>query len=316
MDEITYFLKSFDLSSKPTKKLTFSYINKDEELNSSIEEIKHSHKISIDCEGEDLSRRGSLSTIQIKIESGEIFIFDYLVLKEKLITCIRKILEDEKILKITWDFRNDNDCLYHKFNIQIKNMIDVQLIEFWSESVLDKHSSQLGREWLKLIQAGKHAWKALYLPSLKAGKENINFSEFMNRPISEKLLEYCANDVDIIYEKYSLYEKEMTEKDRLFFLKCSEDYARMFSKLNIRKYDKMEQNEVMPIFLFITSYSFRDCSFCGFRVPLEAFSKNGKKCYRCLLKKKLIEREENIQKEIEEMRDYECYGSSGDDEFD
>lgn len=315
MNDLTFLLKSLELTSKPANKLAYSYISNEEELNLSFEEIKKTKKFSIDCEGGDLSRKGSLSTIQIKIESGKIYIFDYLLLKEHLPKYLRTILEDESFLKITWDFRNDYDCLYHQFYIQTKNIIDVQLIEFWSKSSLEKNSSQLGREWLKLIQAGKYSWKELYLPSLKAEKKSINFSEFMNRPLTEKLLEYCANDVDIIFEKFRLYEAELTVKDYSYFLKFSEIYARMFSNLTSRKYDKMEENEVMPIFIFITSFPYRDCNLCGYRVPEEAFSKNGKKCYRCLLKKKLIEREENIQKEIKEMRDYGDYGGS-DDEYD
>lgn len=305
----------FNVPIQPSKPLIYEYIQKKEDLESSFIEIKKAAKISIDCEGEHLSRKGHLSTVQIKIEDGKLFIFDYLLLKEDLIQSLREILEDEKLTKLTWDFRNDYDLLSHQFNIHALNIIDVQLLDFWSNTSLNKNSDKLAEDWYKQIQSGKVAWKKLVLPSLKKNRfEKINYSEFLKRPLTDKLLEYSARDVSLIFERFGDLEKEMNTFKNFNFLKCSLQYVRMYSDLGCRDYNEWEANEVMPVHIFVQSNSFCECSFCRYRVPKETLTKINKRCLRCLLKKKLLEKEEAHSKDDDDdggCFNYQYHGDSG-----
>ena len=111
------------------------YIDEIHSLSAAISDLMSSKIIAVDCEGVDLSRKGDLSTIQKKNEK-QIYIFDYVLLGPALIPEMKKILENENILKLAFDFRNDYDCLLHLNKIKCRNVLDVQILEFLSKTSL------------------------------------------------------------------------------------------------------------------------------------------------------------------------------------
>ncbi len=84
--------------------------------------------ISFDCEGVNLGAKGQLTIVEIGTLKGEAFIFDLLVCPELMSDGgLRSILEDETIIKIIHDCRNDSHNLYTQFNVLLRNIFDTQV---------------------------------------------------------------------------------------------------------------------------------------------------------------------------------------------
>lgn len=84
--------------------------------------------ISVDCEGVNLGTKGQLTILEIGTVRGEAFIFDLLLCPELMNDGgLRGILEDENIIKIIHDCRNDSYNLYSQFNILLRNVFDTQV---------------------------------------------------------------------------------------------------------------------------------------------------------------------------------------------
>ena len=48
---------------------------------------------------------------------------------------LKKLLEDENVTKLMWDFRSDNNALIFQFDIRIAGVVDLQLLEIaWNVS--------------------------------------------------------------------------------------------------------------------------------------------------------------------------------------
>lgn len=84
--------------------------------------------ISFDCEGVNLGVKGQLTIIEIGTIRGEAFIFD-LQQCPQLMTDggLKNILEDENIIKIIHDCRNDSFNLYTQYNVLLRNVFDTQV---------------------------------------------------------------------------------------------------------------------------------------------------------------------------------------------
>lgn len=84
--------------------------------------------ISIDCEGVNLGAKGQLTILEIGTVRGEAFIFDLLLCPELMNDGgLRDILEDDNIIKIIHDCRNDSYNLYAQFNVLLRNVFDTQV---------------------------------------------------------------------------------------------------------------------------------------------------------------------------------------------
>lgn len=84
--------------------------------------------ISFDCEGVNLGAKGQLTVVEIGTLRGEAFIFDLLVCPELVNDGgLRSILEDESVIKIIHDCRNDSHNLYTQYNVLLRNVFDTQV---------------------------------------------------------------------------------------------------------------------------------------------------------------------------------------------
>jgi len=92
----------------------------------------------IDLEGVNLSREGSISTLQIHIApQNKSYLVDVHTLgskafdtSDKLDNTLRSVLQSELVPKVFFDVRNDSDALYSHFHISLAGVIDLQVMEF------------------------------------------------------------------------------------------------------------------------------------------------------------------------------------------
>lgn len=84
--------------------------------------------ISLDCEGINLGIKGELTLIEIGTVRGEAFIFDVLTCPD-IITegGLKALLENDKVIKVIHDCRNDSVNLYSQFKVLLRNVFDTQV---------------------------------------------------------------------------------------------------------------------------------------------------------------------------------------------
>lgn len=88
--------------------------------------------ISFDCEGVNLGIKGQLTIIEIGTVRGEAFIFDLQQCPAMVIDGgLKQLLEDDNVIKIIHDCRNDSYNLYAQYNILLKNVFDTQVRKFF-----------------------------------------------------------------------------------------------------------------------------------------------------------------------------------------
>ncbi len=112
-------------------------------------EEKQSH-IYVDCEGDDLGCPGGrLGLVQVGVET-DIYLID-VIKYEQAIPALKKILENEKLIKIMWDPRNDFSELWHGHQIHLQTVLDLQLLRIYI-----RESWRIGtRGWIKLEGMGR-----------------------------------------------------------------------------------------------------------------------------------------------------------------
>lgn len=155
--------------------------------------------ISFDCEGVNLGVKGQLTVIEIGTIRGEAFIFD-LQACPLLITDggLRQILEDETIIKIIHDCRNDAYNLYTQFNVLIKNVFDTQS----AHAILQFQDT--GKQVYKVKNVSLNTLCEMYNAPINPMKDQLKNiykrdpKYWSRRPLTRDMLLYAASDVLVL----------------------------------------------------------------------------------------------------------------------
>lgn len=167
--------------------------------------------IFVDLEGIDLSRHGSISILQLLIPPTpvvhlvDIFrmqghAFESPGTKDKT---LKDILESDQYVKVFFDVRNDSDALFSHFGVDLKGVLDLQLVEYASRPTAGRlikglakcisEDHQMGctesRKWTQVKEAGQ---------KLFAPERGGAYAVFNERPLPEALRDYCVQDVMIL----------------------------------------------------------------------------------------------------------------------
>eukprot|EP00898_Chlorokybus_atmophyticus_P008834 jgi/Chlat1/8952/Chrsp94S00694 len=152
-------------------------------------------RVGIDCEGISLSKTGRLCLVQVATE-GFVALLDPVgaMLKSgtdysAVVGLMCKLLEDERIVKVVHDGRQDALALYHQLGITLRNVVDTQ--------VLAQQITNGQREGLnKLLQK--------YNLPANGHKDAMDHSQWAKRPLNQVQIEYAAADVN---QLLALYDK-------------------------------------------------------------------------------------------------------------
>jgi exonuclease 3'-5' domain-containing protein 1 len=162
----------------------------------------------IDLEGNNLSRKGTLSLVTILVEPYHtVHLVDVTGLGDQAFQVagsdgrtLKNTLESQEIVKVFFDIRNDSDALFGLFGICVGGIEDVQLMELASRSFPKRFINGLAKcveRDSTLPHAEKREWKAskerghkLFDPNLGGG-----YAVFDERPLSAEINKYCVQDV-------------------------------------------------------------------------------------------------------------------------
>ncbi|KAJ4146943.1 hypothetical protein LMH87_001497 [Akanthomyces muscarius] len=179
--------------------------------------------IFIDLEGENLSRHGTISILQIHVlPLKRTYLIDLYTLDETAFSVtgargqtLKQILESSKIPKVIFDVRNDSDALYKHFNIRLAGMQDLQLMEVATRSFGRKHVNGLAKcieRDASLSAAERQRWKDCKETGIRlfAPERGGSYKVFNHRPMSKEILQYCVQDVHFMPRLWAYYNGKMT----------------------------------------------------------------------------------------------------------
>ena len=171
-----------------------------------VNSIGKSIAIDTEATGLQIPQRDKLSLIQICDEKGKVFIIQPNKETYKAPNLVN-VLENEKILKIGHFLRFDKNALEFFLNCKIKNIFDTKIASKIVRTYTDAHGlKNLVQEFCNKSLDKKHS----------SSDWNKDIDD-----LSDKQLEYAANDVIYLHKVKSELEKMLVREKRMeIFKKC------------------------------------------------------------------------------------------------
>jgi len=177
----------------------------------------------IDLEGVDLSRRGSISILQVHVSpDNRTYLIDIHTLGDEAFSItgasgqtLKGILESDSIPKVFFDVRNDSDALFSHFEISLAGVHDIQLMELatrtFSRRCVNGLAKCIERD-MSLAMNEREAWKETKEKgrNLFAPERGGSYEVFNARPLSEDVMLYCVQDVHFMPKLWQYYNSKMT----------------------------------------------------------------------------------------------------------
>lgn len=218
------------MTANESEQLAFELVDTVTSLNSMLDTLQifkypppTTPSLYIDLEGENLSRHGSISLLQIFfLPKCFTYLIDVHTLgKHAFTTCasdghdLKEILESEKVIKVIFDVRTDSDALYNHFDINLAGVQDLQLLELatrnFSRRCVNGLAKCIERD-AGLTQNERSGWKTTKEKgaTLFAPERGGSYQVFNDRPLSEAILKYCIQDVQFLPRLWSTYKTRLT----------------------------------------------------------------------------------------------------------
>lgn len=186
--------------------------------------IRANQPVALDAEGVSLSATGRMTLLQLKsMSTGAIYIIDLVDPNDvKSTVKARRLLVEGQVkrfvespvLKVTQGCFHDSAALYHQFGITLpqQNVFDTQMAHLaleYSNNVCFPKSLpliELLEKYLALSHTGnKDAVKILY-------HENKEY--WLIRPLTPQMIEYAAEDVNVLVPQFYSEMKRRIDKAR------------------------------------------------------------------------------------------------------
>ncbi len=178
-----------------------------EDITSEIaKSLKNSIAIDTEATGLQIPERDKLSLIQICDEEGKVYIIQPNKNNYKAPN-LASVLENEKILKIGHFLRFDKSALEYFLKCKIKNIFDTKIASKIVRTYTDAHGLK------NLVQEFCNK-------SLDKRHSSSDWNKDINE-LSDKQLEYAANDVIYLHKIKNELEKMLIREKRIdIFNKC------------------------------------------------------------------------------------------------
>ena len=200
-----------EIKKKPQviNKKNYYLIKNEKEIDKWIKEAEEYGELAIDTETSSLdAHQAELVGISLSTKIGSACYIpighksDRCLKKEVVLKKLKPLLEDKSVKKIGQNIKFDFIVLY-KQGIKMSSMEDTMLMSY----VLDAGKNRHNMDTLSEIHL-KHK-TITFKEMVGTGKKEINFSEVE----LQKAMEYAAEDADITYRLYQIFNKNLkTEK--------------------------------------------------------------------------------------------------------
>lgn len=176
-----------------------------------------------DLEGAPLSRDGTISLIAVYVHSKQhVYLIDVHTLQSTAFdtatpdgTTLRAILQSPAITKVFFDIRKDAEALHAHFDIALRGIEDVQLMENALRSDRERRFLN-GLDRCIELDAGAtpaemRAWREIKRKGLGIFQPKLggSYGSFEARPLDPDLLAYCINDVVFLPDLRQAYLRRL-----------------------------------------------------------------------------------------------------------
>ena len=200
-----------EIKKKPQviNKKNYYLIKNEKEIDKWIKEAEESGELAIDTETSSLdAHQAEFVGISLSTKIGRACYIpighksDGCLKKEVILKKLKPLLEDKSVKKIGQNIKFDFIVLY-KQDIKMNSMEDTMLMSY----VLDAGKNRHNMDTLSEIHLNHKT--ITFKEMVGTGKKEINFSEVE----LQKAMEYAAEDADITYRLYKIFNKNLkTEK--------------------------------------------------------------------------------------------------------
>ena len=200
-----------EIKKKPQviNKKNYYLIKNEKEIDKWIKEAEESGELAIDTETSSLdAHQAELVGISLSTKIGRACYIpighksDGCLKKEVVLKKLKPLLEDKSVKKIGQNIKFDFIVLY-KQDIKMNSMEDTMLMSY----VLDAGKNRHNMDTLSELHLNHKT--ITFKEMVGTGKKEINFSEVE----LQKAMEYAAEDADITYRLYKIFNKNLkTEK--------------------------------------------------------------------------------------------------------
>ncbi|KAK6863652.1 hypothetical protein PG995_000180 [Apiospora arundinis] len=214
-----------------------------------ISSIPKSSTLYLDLEGHCLGRHGTISLMTILFHpQGLTRIIDVLSLGEAAFSTVSKdgrslksILEDSDIPKCLWDVRNDADALWALYQVNLSGVVDIQLLENGSRNGDKKYLCGLEKAIkndLTLEPTLRNRW----ISSKQGIKGLMRTNIFSARPVEEKTVQYCVNDVIHLPDLRTAYLERISGS---WLAKAKDETLRRLNDARSLAYDSQSDSKAL-----------------------------------------------------------------------
>ncbi|KAI1157520.1 ribonuclease H-like domain-containing protein [Nemania serpens] len=182
--------------------------------------------IYMDLEGINLCRYGTVSILQVYSRPRrKTYLVDIMTLGKaafetsgtRTSNTLQSILESEDIPKVFFDVRRDSDALFAHFQIKLRGIHDLQLMELATRKYPKKSVAGLRQcilSDLKLKETKRRDWMAAKEAGSKlfAPEKGGSYEVFNLRPLPEEIRAYCIQDVSFLPLLWLLYHSKLRKK--------------------------------------------------------------------------------------------------------
>lgn len=190
-----------------------------------LTKLESEAKLYIDLEGNDLSRRGTLSIITILVENEKkLHLVDVTELQAMAFstsasngTTLKSILESEVITKVFFDIRTDSDALFNLYGVRVAGIHDLQLMELaarpWGRAYVNGLAKCIANDAPVAVDDKvefarvKALGRQLFSPEFGG-----SYAVFDQRPLSKDMLSYCCQDVALMPALYNTYSGKLCDE--------------------------------------------------------------------------------------------------------
>ena len=196
-----------EIKKKPQviNKKNYYLIKNEKEIDKWIKEAEESGELAIDTETSSLdAHQAELVGISLSTKIGRACYIpighksDGCLKKEVILKKLKPLLEDKSVKKIGQNIKFDFIVLY-KQDIKMNSMEDTMLMSY----VLDAGKNRHNMDTLSEIHLNHKT--ITFKEMVGTGKKEINFSEVE----LQKAMEYAAEDADITYRLYKIFNKNL-----------------------------------------------------------------------------------------------------------
>jgi len=280
----------------------------DRSFEDAIDAIKSSSELILDCEGENLGHQGSsLSLISLRTidpESSKTYLFDAISITNDTLHPLFDILQSHSVTKIVFDGRMDFSELYHGRGVDLRNVLDLQLVDVDSRRQRgEDEDEQLGRlspylhhrEIMGQASSYSKVHKLCGLEQCLREHKLIDVGEYkpvshnswLKRPLPEEYLCYAARDVYFVGQLYNHFRQGSYISDGL--LDKSYRYVTIWRDAKPEATDDFRCHGLLPLgILDYHSHALtRSCMGCRRDLPEGAYSRSAwkgmskRQCWVC-----------------------------------